>query len=111
MPLLLFCFAFLFFRADSFRGAGMVLRRIAEMTGGGGSVLSVLGAADFAILIWSIIAIEGMDLVAEKKPVLVWLGGRPMWQRWLGYTALANVILYFGVFQKAVELRLIWQIA
>jgi alginate O-acetyltransferase complex protein AlgI len=95
----LVCFAWIFFRANTFSDALYVIKHILTDAPSRGFLVG-MGRPEFAMLVLSISAMEIVQVTQRRKDILALLASQPTWIRWTIYYCLVFAILLFGQFGK-----------
>jgi alginate O-acetyltransferase complex protein AlgI len=95
----LVCFAWIFFRANTFSDALYVIKHIVTDVPRRGFLVG-MGRPRFAILALSISLMEIVQVIQRRKDILALLASQPSWIRWTIYYCLILAILLFGQFGK-----------
>jgi alginate O-acetyltransferase complex protein AlgI len=96
----LVCFAWIFFRANTFSDALYVISHIITDVPSTRGFLVGMGRREFAVLILSISAMEIVQVTQRRKDILALLASQPTWVRWTIYYCLVFAILLFGQFGR-----------
>lgn len=98
-------FAWIFFRAGSFRSAIAMIRSVFTHVLTLGSLFEIgLDTMDFYVLILAILLLVAVDIRKERKiSIREWVEQQNLWMRWSLYLGLIFAVLIFGIYGSGYD--------
>lgn len=108
---ILVCFAWIFFRADTFSDAKYIVTHLFSGMSGIFAALAAPGfikefiyfgysGREFNIAVIAIVLLEIVHLIQRRGSIGEMLAAKPLWLRWTVYAAAVLVIMNFGIIEK-----------